>query len=97
MKNLSLTILILTFCFSLKAQDPRERYYNYRVLKPSHTAKEKVAGWAEERVSEPLNRGLVAIETSKGIYFSWRLLNSDSPETSFNIYAENGKSEKKTE
>lgn len=95
MKNLSLLILILTFCISLKAQDTRERYYNYQVLKPSHAAKEKVNGWAEERISESLKRGLVAIETSSGIYFGWRILSTDLPETSFNVYAENGKSVKK--
>lgn len=89
-------VLLFAFSLSLQAQDPRERLYNYQVLKPSHTPKPKVEGWAIERISEAINRGLVAFKTSEGIYLSWRLLESDSPNVSFDVFEEqtNGKAQK---
>ena len=90
MKKLILTILILNFCVLIKAQDPRERNYNYRVLKPNHSSKNKVEAWATKRVDEIINRGLIALENQKGIYLSWRLLKTDDAETVFNVYADTG-------
>lgn len=80
---------MLSFCFLLQAQDSRERYYNYPVLKPNHTPKPKITGWASVRVPEKLNRGLAAVETPKGVYISWRLLATDPEDVAFNIYAVN--------
>jgi len=79
-----------------KAQDPRERNYNYPVLKPSHAEKPLVEGWAKQRVKEQLNRGLTAIKTSNGVYLSWRFLNTDPENIAFNIYriSENKKESK---
>ena len=53
------------------AQDSNERYYNYEILTPqrnnSRTApKPKVEGWAAERVTEKLDRGVVAVKSSAG-------------------------------
>ncbi len=85
-----LTVLIATLFLLAtqagKAQDPRERNYNYPVLKPSHAAKPLVEGWAAQRVKEPLNRGLSALQTSNGVYLSWRLLNTDPEGIAFNVY-----------
>ena len=44
----------------LSAQDPRERNYYYEILNPSHEPKSPVNGFAGTRVSEVLDRGLVA-------------------------------------
>lgn len=38
------------------------------------------------RQMEYLNRGLVAVKVSSGVYLSWRLLATDDPATAFNIY-----------
>ena len=63
----------------MHAQDLRERTYYYEILSPNHQEKPYVVGFAKERVKENLNRGLTAIPTidSKGVYLSWRLLESD--------------------
>jgi len=90
-KNTFLLLIFLTpfLTLSLKAQDPRERTYFYPVLKPSHENKPAVTGWAKERVSEKLNRGLTAIPTGAGkIYLTWRLLAGDPEGIGFNIYRE---------
>ncbi len=81
-------VLLVAFSLSLYAQDPRERLYNYQVLKPNHTDKPKVEGWASERITEKINRGLAAFKTPDGIYLSWRLLESDSPNIAFDVYEE---------
>lgn len=41
---------------------------------------------ATARQVEALDRGLVAIKTTKGIYLSWRYLGTDSSSVGFNIY-----------
>ena len=41
--------------------------------------------------TEKLSRGLVCIRQSDSIIISWRLLSSDTPSTSFNIYADGSK------
>lgn len=71
----------------LYAQDPRERVYLYEVLNPSHADKPKVEGFAEKRVMEYLDRGLVAMVNESGnVYISWRLLDTDVPGVTFNLY-----------
>jgi rhamnogalacturonan endolyase len=75
--------------------DVRERYYYYEVLNPIHERKEKVTGWAENRVVEQLNRGLVVVLNEKGEhYISWRLLKTEAPDVAFNLYR--SENEKKT-
>lgn len=87
MKPLSFLLILLFFLSRAVAQDPRERLYNYEVLKPSHSDKPLVQGWAKERVTEKLNRGVIAIETpDQKVYLSWRLLKTDREDTGFNIY-----------
>ncbi len=78
------------------AQDARERLYNYQVIKSNHWPKPKVNGWAQNRVQEDINRGLVAFEVAEGIYLSWRLLESDDDNTAFDVYeVEQGKKPEK--
>ena len=92
---MKLSVVFLFFCFlplALFAQDPRERLYNYEVLKPNHTDKPQVEGWAKSRVEEKLNRGFIAIYADGKVYLGWRMLKSDAPDISFNLYrTENGK------
>jgi rhamnogalacturonan endolyase len=73
--------------------DVRERYYYYEILNPVHERKEKVTGWAGNRVDEVLNRGLVVVMNESGEnYISWRLLKTDAPDIAFNLYRSwNGK------
>lgn len=44
---------------------------------------------AGQRNMEYLNRGLVAVKVSNGIFLSWRFLGSDDKNISFNIYRNN--------
>lgn len=92
--RISLLFLFLLSTFTLHAQDPRERHYFYEILEPKHEPKPQVEGFAAERVVEKLNRGLTAAPSldGKGVYLSWRLLNTDAPATGFHVYREaNGK------
>ncbi len=86
----------ITICETL-AQDSRERNYYFEILAPSHERKAPVNGFATERVREALDRGLTASPGRKegSVYLSWRLLDSDTEGTSFNVYREaNGKRKK---
>lgn len=46
---------------------------------------------ADTRQMEYLNRGLVAVKVSSGVYLSWRFLGTDNTATGFNIYRNNTK------
>lgn len=98
MKNLLLwgTALSLLACIPnlCHAQDLRERTYYYEILEPRHEPKPQIEGYAQERVKENLNRGLTAAlaQDGKSIYFSWRLLETDPENVTFNLYRSiNGK------
>ena len=80
-------VLACAVC-ALYAQDPRERHYFYEILDPKHEPKPLVEGFAQQRITEQLNRGLVAVPArdGKSVYLSWRLLASDAPSTAFHIY-----------
>ena len=41
------------------------------------------------RQMEYLNRGLVAVKVSSGVFLSWRYLGTDNPSIGFNIYRNN--------
>lgn len=88
---LSLMLLGWAAC-SVYAQDPRESHYYYEVLNPQHEPKAKAEGYATERVTEHLNRGLTAVKATDGksVYLSWRLLASDSQATAFHVYRRAG-------
>ncbi len=46
-----------------------------------------VLGWAEERIEEKLNRGMLALSIAEGkIYLGWRLLKTDPEDIAFNVY-----------
>lgn len=92
MRTLFLLGLCLLPFFPLAAQDSNERAYNYPSLRPQRNngriqPKPKVEGWASERVADPLNRGVVALQNEAGqIYVSWRLLENDPADVAFNVY-----------
>jgi rhamnogalacturonan endolyase len=68
-------------------QDQRERIYNYPILKPQHDFKPPVEGWADTRVEEKLDRGLIAQKYEDGsVYIGWRLLKTDPEDIAFNVY-----------
>ena len=96
-----LTAVALLVAVAAGAQDVNERVYNYEILNPQGNTrniapKPKVEGWAQERVKEPLSRGVVAVRTGADVYVGWRLLESDDPAVSFNVYrTTNGRSFKK--
>ncbi|HRZ97018.1 MAG TPA: rhamnogalacturonan lyase [Paludibacter sp.] len=46
---------------------------------------------AISRQMEYLNRGLVAVKVSSGVFLSWRYLGTDNPSIGFNIYRNNTK------
>jgi rhamnogalacturonan endolyase len=84
----------------LLSQDPLEYLYLHPSFPKNDTRaidkKPQVMGWANERISEHLNRGAIAIEKEGGVYLSWRLLKNDASNISFNVYrSANGKSYKK--
>mgnify|MGYP000721689735 CR=1 FL=1 len=53
----------------------------------------RVEGHAEDRVTEPLGRGVVAFRRDDGAYVGWRLLDSDPDGVAFSVYrrSEGGK------
>lgn len=93
--NKLIVFVLCTFAVvTLFAQDPRERHYMYEILEPRHESKPLVKGFATERITERLNRGLYAVlsQDGKSVYLSWRLLITDAPATAFHVYREaNGK------
>lgn len=94
MKRLTFIFLLLLTGTFFYAQDAREAYYYYEVLELRHEPKPETEGFVTERITEYLNRGLYATRTQdgNGIFLSWRLLQSDDPQTGFHIYREvNGK------
>ena len=89
MKRLLLAALALwSAALPARAQDRRERVYNYEVLRPNHEAKPPVEGYASQRIGERLGRSLTARTTpdGQGVYLSWRLLTTDHPEVGFEVY-----------
>ena len=54
-----------------------------------------MAAWqpigAQMPQQEVLNRGVVAVKTSSGVFVSWRYLGTDSPSAGFNIYRDGEK------
>ncbi|MBN1185966.1 MAG: silent information regulator protein Sir2 [Bacteroidales bacterium] len=94
-KRAGLVFFIALQFSQLYTQDPRERYYMYSVLDPSHENKPKVDGWASYRIKERLDRGLIAYNIKKGeVYLSWRMLESDPEFIGFNIYRSSQSGEK---
>lgn len=80
-------VLVMVLCTFVMAQDPRERKYMYPVLDPHHDSKPKIEGFAVNKITEHLDRGvIVSIDTIGNSYISWRYLNSDTEITGFNLY-----------
>jgi rhamnogalacturonan endolyase len=86
-RNIILIMLFFTAGSTAVAEDPGERKYHVSALNPKHKDKPEVSGWAERRVEEKINRGMLVIPKEDGqIYLGWRLLKSDDKRTPFNIY-----------
>jgi rhamnogalacturonan endolyase len=86
-KTILIASLICLAFSSAGAEDPKERQFFTPAPNPKHKDKPKVRGWAEERVDEKINRGILAIVNKEGqVYIGWRLLKSDAKGTSFNVY-----------
>jgi len=81
-------VVILCIISSMaSAQDPKERAYLYPALNPQHENKPKVTGWAEQRIEEKINRGMLAVWNDTGeVYIGWRLLKTDPEGMAFNVY-----------
>lgn len=83
---------VLGVTASLNAQDSNERRYNIPNLTPQRNSgnlpgKPKVEGFAQEKVVEKFNRGLIAFQNQQGeMYISWRLLSDDPENVAFNVY-----------
>ena len=59
---------------------------NFYTMDPLYNP-DAVLGWAEERIEEKLNRGIVAISIADGrVYLGWRLLQGDPKGVAFNVY-----------
>ncbi len=84
---LLIVMLVCTVVPTAVAEDPRERQYFTPALNPKHNDKPKVSGWAQQRIEEKINRGMLAIPNKEGkVYLGWRLLKSDAKGTAFNVY-----------
>lgn len=80
-------LLVCVGALAAAAQDEAEREFLTPTLHPQHKDKPKVAGWAQQRVEEKLNRGIIAQPNKEGkVYLSWRLLRNDPQGTAFNVY-----------
>lgn len=59
---------------------------NFYAIDPLYDP-DAILGWAEERIEEELDRGLLAVAAGEGrAYLGWRLLKSDPDNIAFNIY-----------
>jgi rhamnogalacturonan endolyase len=73
---------------TLRALSPEEipPNLNFYAINPLYKAGASL-GWANERIEEKLDRGVVALLTEGGkVYVSWRLLRTDPQDIAFNIY-----------
>jgi len=64
---------------------------------PPRPEKPKVQGWAKQRVTERLDRGMVAIHAGgNAVHMGWRMLESDPADMAFDLYriAENERARK---
>ena len=82
--------IIICAIFEIQAQPdipdthPNYGYYQYRNQFYNEDA---TLGWAEERIEEKLNRGVIAVPLKDGnVYIGWRLLKDDPEDIAFNVY-----------
>lgn len=71
---------------------PGSAYIDTITLTPWPEIKPKppVEGHAKSRVTEKLDRGLVALPCQGGVHLSWRLLRNDPPGVAFHAYMSDG-------
>jgi len=86
-KTVLVVLLACAFASTAWAEDKEERRFFTPALPPKHADKPKVQGWADRRIEEKLDRGMLALATADGkVYLGWRLLETDPPATAFNVY-----------
>lgn len=91
MNKVVFVFCLLLFTVQAYSQDARELLYNIEILEPNHALKQKVEGFAKERIEDQLNRGVIAVEDeNNNVYVSWRLLKSDPADVAFDVYRGNG-------
>lgn len=69
--------------------NPGSCYFDYLEFTPlpDPNRKSKIHGFAETRIDEPLDRGIVALPRRAGeIYIGWRLLKTDQRNSAFDVY-----------
>ncbi|MFP4055528.1 MAG: silent information regulator protein Sir2 [Candidatus Brocadiia bacterium] len=60
--------------------------------RPQAAEMPRVRGYADQRVQEKLDRGLLAMPVADGkVYLGWRLLLDDPPDVAFDLYRRRGK------
>ncbi len=76
----------------VNADQPGSSYYDYLQFDPLKQVapKPQVTGFAQTRVVERLDRGLVAVTGPDGVYLGWRLLPGDPADVAFNVYRRAG-------
>jgi hypothetical protein len=63
---------------------------NFYAMDPLYDSN-AVLGWAETRIEEKINRGMLAMAMGDGrVYLGWRLLRSDPQDVAFNVYRSTG-------
>ena len=95
--NRKLAVILMLFAFStgltIIAQDPAPEVkkgsippnFSHYTLNPNPPA--TILGWAEKRIEEKFHRSVLALRNGENsVYLSWRLLKSDPPATTFNVY-----------
>lgn len=72
--------------------EPGPAYYDFLLFQPMVVLppKPKVEGFAKARVTEKLDRGLVAVTGPGGVHVSWRMLPGDPVDLGFNLYRQAG-------
>ncbi len=59
---------------------------NFYAMDPLYNP-DAVLGWAQERIEERINRGMLALSMGEGkVYLGWRLLKADPENVAFNVY-----------
>ncbi|TWU36101.1 rhamnogalacturonan lyase family protein [Novipirellula artificiosorum] len=74
--------------------NPGSCYYDFLEFTPlpDPQRKPKVDGWASDRVTEKLSRGLTVMTRQDGsVYVGWRLLKSDPESIAFHVYRQTEK------
>ena len=83
-------LVLLLFCAAASAtavQGSIPPNYSAYTINPEYTGEPLVLGWAQQRIEEKLDRGMLAVPMGQGkVYLGWRLLKNDPEYIAFNVY-----------